>query len=103
MFEVKLEVPKESTHFPVIESNIHTHRSSRIPNDSDEDLLKVNNHQIALNQSIKLHYHVRNLFESSMIKFANNYQIDHKFFLKIRKQKITVGLHENYTHKNSSI
>lgn len=58
-----------------------------------------NDHSIALNQSIKLLYHVSRLFESSMLKRVHNYQIDHKLVLKIRKQKIALGQHENDSHK----
>ena len=50
--------------------------------------------------SIKLLYQVSKLFESSMIQRAHKYQVDHKLILKIRKQKIALGQHENDTHKN---
>lgn len=50
--------------------------------------------------SIKLLYQVSKFFESSMIQRAHKYQVDHKLILKIRKQKITLGQHENDTHKN---
>ncbi|WP_328598622.1 MobP3 family relaxase [Erysipelothrix anatis] len=51
-------------------------------------------------QSIRLLYHISNLFESSMMKRVHNYQVDHKLILKIRKQKITLGQHENDSHKD---
>lgn len=53
-----------------------------------------------VSSSIKLLYQVSNLFESSMIQRAHKYQVDHKLILKIRKQKIALGQHENDTHKN---
>ena len=100
MHEVKLEVPEESPLPPIVGSRSLTHSSAKIQNDSDEKALNVIDHPIVLNQSIKLLYHVSNLFESSMIKRAHNYQVDHKIILKIRKQKIALGQHENDTHKN---
>lgn len=53
-----------------------------------------------VSSSIKLLYQVSKLFESSMIQRAHKYQVDHKLLLKIRKQKIALGQHENDTHKN---
>ena len=100
MLEVELEVPEESIFRPNPESRLPTHNSTRIQNDSKQESLNGNNHPIILNQSIKLLYHISNLFESSMIKRAHNYQADHKLILKIRKQKIALGQHENDTHKN---
>lgn len=99
-FEAKLEVPESSLLPPVLESISPTHNSARIQNNTDEKSFNVSDHPIALNQSIKLLYHVSNLFESSMIKRVHNYQVDHKLILKIRKQKITLGQHENDSHKN---
>lgn len=100
MLEVKLELPEESIHPPVLESKSPTHKSARVENESGEKSLNQSNHPIVLNQSIKLLYHVSNLFESSMIKRTHNYQVDHKLILKIRKQKIALGQYENDTHKN---
>lgn len=98
--EVEKESPKEYIHTPIPDSNSITHSSTRIQNDSDSTFHDDNNHPIVLNQGIKLLYHVSHLFESSMIKRVHNYQVDHKLILKIRKQKIALGQHENDSHKN---
>lgn len=53
-----------------------------------------------VSSSIKLLYQVSKLFESSMSQRAHKHQVDHKLILKIRKQKIVLGQHENDTHKS---
>lgn len=100
MFEVESEVLEDFTNPQILESISSTHNSARIQNAFDEKSLNVNDHPIVLNQSLKLLYHVSKLFESSMIQRAHKYQVDHKLILKIRKQKIALGQHENDTHKN---
>ncbi len=99
-FEVESEVLEDFTNPQILESISSTHNSTRIQNAFDEKSLNVNDHPIVLNQSLKLLYHVSKLFESSMIQRAHKYQVDHKLILKIRKQKIALGQHENDTHKN---
>ncbi|CAM3594255.1 relaxase MobL [Erysipelothrix anatis] len=85
--------------------------------DSDTETIKYNKHEASnidvepyrhedkeivfpVSSSIKPLYQVSKLFESSMIQRAHKYQVDHKLILKMRKQKIALGQHENDTHKN---
>ncbi len=65
-----------------------------------QDSSPTQNNSIMTSGSIQILYQISNLFESSMIKRVHNYQVDHKLILKIRKQKVALGQHENDSHKN---
>lgn len=65
-----------------------------------QDMSPTQNNSAMSSQSVRLLYHISNLFKSSMMKRTHSYQVDHKLILKIRKQKIALGQHENDSHKN---
>lgn len=57
---------------------------------SDESK-KTENSKINISASFRLLFQISNLFETSMLKRVQNYQVDQKILLKIRKQKIALG------------
>ena len=65
-----------------------------------QDISPTQSNSAMSSQSVRLLYHISNLFKSSMMKRTHSYQVDHKLILKIRKQKIALGQHENDSHKN---
>ncbi|QIK86635.1 hypothetical protein G7061_08435 [Erysipelothrix sp. HDW6B] len=93
--ESVLLIPPESEDVREIETY------SRKGTQSDIQYVSPNrNNSMMTSDSIRLLYQISNLFESSMMKRVHNYQVDHRLILKIRKQKITLGQHENDTHKS---
>lgn len=52
--------------------------------------------------SMRLMLHVSRLFENSMQTRIHNYQVDHKLLLKIKKQKIALGMNEDDTVQRRS-
>ena len=83
----------------VIETIRHT-KQDAVNKDVDPYRQEDREIMVPVSSSIKILYQVSRLFESSMIQHAHKYQVDHKLILKIRKQKIALGQHENDTHKN---
>lgn len=93
--------PAQSEPFNTANQSYNVPDQNQHPtNSKQDDIDKKSDLNIPVAQSIKLLHHVSQLFESSMLKRVQNYQVDHKLMLKIRKQKIALGQHMDDTHKH---